>query len=302
MVTISAVLSVFNEEKKIEKVLKSLDFADEIIVVDNKSTDRTVLIAKKLGAKVYSRENNFMLNTNKNFGFSKAHCDWIFNLDGDEYVEQNTKEEILKAIRTESAFNGYFLPRKNIIFGKWIRHSLWWPDYQLRLFRRSKGKFPCEHIHEYLKVEGDVGYLTNPFTHENYENVSQFLYKLDKIYTENEVELFIKSGKKLNWFDALGWPIEDFLKTFFAQKGYLDGLHGLVLSLLQAFYQEIKFIKIWEKQKFKVNEPDNMLFSFLSQLKKHIKDFRYWQFTSLYESEKSPLKKNLFRVRRKINL
>lgn len=298
---LTVVISAFNEEKNIARVLSSVGFADEIIVVDNESTDKTGEIAARFKAKIFSRPNQLMLNTNKNFGFEKAGSSWILNLDADEEVSGELADEIAKAIGQKD-INGYWIPRKNIIFNKWIRHSLWWPDAHLRLFRKGKGSFPCKHVHEYLQVEGESGVLKSPIIHYNYETVSQYLYKMDKIYTENEVENILKAGKKISWSDALVMPANDFLKTFFAQKGYKDGLHGLVLSLLQAFYQVIVFAKVWEKQKFRINEPDNMLTGFLKESRKSASDFRYWQNSSLYDEEKSGITKAVYRLKRKFRI
>ncbi len=298
---ISVVISAFNEEKNIVRVISSVGFADEVIVVDNESTDKTKELALKLKAKVYSIPNNLMLNVNKNFGFEKAKNSWILNLDADEEVPSDLAREIIN-LKEDKNIDGYWIPRKNIIFGKWIEHSLWWPDKHLRLFRKNKGKFPGRHIHEHLKVSGGTGSLTSPLLHYNYETVSQYLYKMDKIYTENEVENIIKSGKSLGWQDALMMPVNDFLKTFFAQKGYQDGLHGLVLSLLQAFYQEIVFAKVWEKQKFRIDEPENMLTGFTSETAKIKQDYKYWINSVKFDEEKSKFKKILYRFKRKARL
>ncbi len=299
---LSVVLSVLNEENNLKRVLSSVSFADEIIVVDNQSTDKGLGIAKQFNAKVYTRPNNLMLNINKNYGFTKATGDWILNLDADEEVNETLKGEILERIYKNSQYEGYWFPRKNIIFGKWIQHSLWWPDYQLRLFKNGKGKFPCEHVHEALVVKGQADYFKNPLLHYNYNTVSQFLFKLDKIYTENEVERFLKSGKKLIWADALRMPVEDFLKTFFAQKGYLDGLHGLVLSLMQAFYQEVLFAKIWERQEFFLDEPDKFLPAFKNEVRKIKRDYDYWQNSEDHEEAKSTPIKIFYRLKRKFHL
>lgn len=301
MTKISVVISAFNEEKNLPRLLKSLKWADEIIVIDNQSADKTAEIAKSFGAKVFTQPNNLMLNVNKNFGFTKATSDWILNLDADEELSAELEKEIRVAI-TNKKTNGYWLARQNIIFGKWIKHSLWWPDYQLRLFRKDKGKFPCLHIHEYLEVEGQLDYLKSALIHYNYETVSEFLYKLDKIYTENEVQAFQKSGKKLNWFAAIRFPVEDFLKTFFSQQGYKDGLHGLVLSLLQAFYAEVVFAKIWEKQKFHIEEPKELLPDFIQELKKAGHDLKYWINTVLMAENRFWVTKFFYRLRRRFGL
>ncbi|MDO8487439.1 MAG: glycosyltransferase family 2 protein [Candidatus Curtissbacteria bacterium] len=299
---ISVVISAFNEEKMIEDCLKSAKLvADEIILVDNTSQDSTVEIAKKYTDKIFIRPNDpVMLNRNKNFGFSKATGDWIISLDADERITGQLASEIKKAVAKKD-FNGWEIPRKNIIFGKWIRHSIWWPDYNLRLFRRGYGKFAEKHVHEKLDVKGEIGQLENPMTHYNYQTVSQFIGKLDKTYTESEVDNFLKSGKSIFWYDAIRWPANDFIKTFFFQQGYKDGLHGLILSQLQAFYALIFFAKVWErKENFKDLTPDNFFMEFLKELSQIAKDIKYWIYEVLMEE--NPAKKILFRIKRRLNL
>ena len=282
---ISVVISAFNEEKMIEDCLKSAKLAaDEIILVNNTSQDSTVKISKKYTDKIFTRPNDpVMLNISKNFGFSKATGDWIISLDADERITRQLAHEIKKAVLNKD-YNGWEIPRKNIIFGKWIEHSIWWPDYNLRLFRKGFGKFAEKHVHEKLDVIGEVGKLENPMVHYNYQTVSQFIRKLDKTYTESETENYLASGKKIYWFDAIRWPTNDFIKTFFFQKGYKDGLHGLVLSQLQAFYALIFFAKVWErKEDFKDLTPDNFFMEFLRELSKVSKDIKYWIYEVLMQ-------------------
>lgn len=307
---ISVVISAYNEQDKIKDCLASVkDLADEIILVDNTSTDKTAEIAKNYTKKVYVRPNDpVMLNRSKNFGFTKAAGEWILSLDADERVTPELAREIRNVIdglpsevlsAVEETKEGFEIPRKNIIFGKWIRHSLWWPDYNLRLFRRGKGKFPQKHVHEKLEVEGEVGQLENPLIHHNYQTISQFIKKLDTTYTESEVENFLKSGQSINWYDAIRWPVADFVKTFFAQKGYQDGLHGLVLSQLQAFYALVFFAKVWErKEKFRDLTPDKFLPEVLKEFYRAAKDIRYWIYEVLMEQ--NPALKLYYKLRRKL--
>ena len=299
---ISVVISAFNEEAMIEDCLKSLkNLADEIIFVDNTSRDKTVDIAKKFTNKIYSRENNpVMLNINKNFGFTKATGDWIISLDADERLTPDLVKEIRSTVnRFSSTVNGYEIPRKNIIFGKWIQHSIWWPDYNLRLFKRGKGKFAEKHVHEKLEVRGEVGKLENPMIHYNYQTVNQFISKLNRTYTESETENFLKDGKSINWYDAIRWPTADFVKTFFHQKGYKDGLHGLVLSLFQAFYALVFFAKVWErKENFKDMTPANFLSETIKEFSKSARDIRYWIYETLMAE--NPAKKLYYKLRRRL--
>lgn len=329
---ISVVISAYNEQNMLEDCLKSSKLvADEIIVINNSSEDKTEEIANKY-AKVYTRTNDPVnLNKNKNFGFTKATGDWIISLDADERITPELAKEIKSAVQ-DNKHDGYEIPRKNIIFGKWIQHSIWWPDYNLRLFKNGKGKFAEKHVHEKLEVKGEVGQLKNPITHYNYQTVSQFVNKLNTTYTESETENFINSGKSINWYDAIRWPANDFVKTFFPQKGYKDGMHGLILSMLQAFYSLIFFAKVWErKENFKdlFASPSNVIASeakqsslsghpelvtdpelnrrdsgsvFLSEVirefQKAAKDIRYWIFETLIEE--NPILKIYYKARRKL--
>ena len=294
---LTVVISAYNEERKIEDCLKSVkDIADEIVFIDNTSADKTVEIAKKYTDKIFIRKNNPMLNVNKNFGFSKATGDWILNLDSDERLTPELEKEIRPAMARENV-DGYLIPRKNILFGKWIRHSIWWPDFQLRLFRQDRGKFAEVHVHELLEVDGVVEKLEHPMVHLNYETISQYLYKLEKIYTESEVENILRKNKKLNWTDAVRMPMEDFFKTYFLQQGYKDGLHGLVLSLLQGFYAVVVFAKVWERQGFE--EKELKLSEINAEFRRLGNQFQYWLLSSLIEETKSPAKKTLLKLRRK---
>ncbi len=283
-IPVSIVISAYNEEKKILDCLKSVKWADEIIVIDNSSLDKTSDISKKNGAKVFLEKNNLMLNVNKNLGFLKAKNEWILSLDADERVSGELAEEIIKTIKNNPKENGFWIARKNMIFGKWIQNSIWWPDYQLRLFRKNKGKFPEIDVHEMLNVEGDTGKLENSIVHYNYESVSQYLYKMDRIYTENAVKNILDSKTELSWHGVIRMPAEDFLKTFFLQKGYRDGLHGLVLSLLQAFYSIIIFAKVWEKKGFPEYNSGSFINEFIKELNKLSHKFQYWILTVLIEN------------------
>lgn len=290
--TLSVVISAFNEEKKIEDCLKSVSFADEIVFIDNSSIDKTSSIAGRYTSKIFVKPNNMMLNVNKNFGFSKANGDWILSLDADERVTPELADEIKRVIKN-SKVNGYWIPRKNIIFGKWIRHTGWYPDRQLRLIRKGKGKFPQKHVHEMIKVEGETKNLNSNLIHYNYESIFQFLKKLE-IYVESESKNLIDGGYKLRAEDAVVFPFKEFLSRFFAREGYKDGLHGLVLSLLMAFYHLCVFVRIWEKQKFKEMDVDTMMI-LKSEGRQAGKELKYWFKNEKLKTIKNPLNKILMR-------
>lgn len=287
--TISVVVSAWNEEGKIARCLSSVAWADEVILIDSSSTDKTAKIAKELGANVFSRPNNPMLNVNKNYGFEKASCDWILSLDADEEIPPDLSKEIRSAVSRDHTIVGFWIPRKNISFGKWITHGLWWPDKQLRLFKKGSGGFPCKHVHEYIRVEGQTDDLSLPFVHYNYDTISQFIRKMDTIYTENEVQKLLDTQYRVVWFDAIRFPLSDFVKIFFAQGGYKDGLHGLILSMLQAFYSFIVFAKLWERKKFEA--VDITLPEIATQLRWANRELRYWQLTEEGKEGKTLLDK-----------
>lgn len=300
MATISVVISAWNEEAKLKRSLSSVkNWADEIIVVDSSSTDATPQIARQFTSKVFKRPNNPMLNSNKNYGFSKATSDWILSLDADEEVTRELANEMRSAISASGDVVGYWIPRKNILFGKWITHGLWWPDKQLRLFRKNKGKFPCVHVHEYLAVDGPTDSLREPYIHYNYESISQFIRKMDTIYTESEVQKLLATNYQLSWSDAVRFPVSDFVKIYFAQEGYKDGLHGLVLSILQAFYSCIVFAKLWEKQKFR--QVDIPITSVANELRRAEEELDYWSLTAHIKESSTWMQRLLLKMKRRLS-
>jgi (heptosyl)LPS beta-1,4-glucosyltransferase len=294
---VTVVTTTWNSEKTIDRTLSSVRWADEVIIVDATSIDRTCDIAKKHHATVFVRENNPMLNQNKNYGFTKANGDWILSLDSDEEIPPELAQEIRSCIARRDATVGYWIPRKNMIFGKWIRYGLWWPDKQLRLFKKGYGKYPCRHVHEYLEVDGPTRDLTTPYIHHNYDSISQFLHKMDVLYTESEVQKLLDTDYQLTWQDAIRFPVSDFVKIYFAQEGYRDGLHGLVLAMLQSFYSFVVFAKLWEQRGF--DEEDIALSDVSSEIEKQGSVIRYWQVTNRIKETRSRLEKLWLRMLRR---
>lgn len=303
MKKLSVVISAYNEEKKIGDCLKSVQFADEIIVIDNESADRTVSIAKKHGAKVYSKPNNLMLNINKNYGFTKATGEWILNLDADERVTQNLEQQIKTAISNGSKeILGFWIPRKNIIFGKWIQHTGWYPDLQLRLFKKTAGKFPGKHVHEMIFVDGETDSLTESMLHENYQTIMQFLHKHMVIYAPNEAEQLLEKNYQFNFMDCIRMPVKEFISRYFSREGYKDGFHGLMLSLLMAFYHLMIFANIWEIKNFADVEHEDFLNSAEDELKKAGVELKYWFTNEKIKQTKNLGKKLWLKAKRKLSV
>lgn len=295
--TLSVVVSAYNEEKSIGRCLASVSsLADEIIVVDNTSLDGTAREAKKYTKNIIKKPNNLMLNTNKNVGFSKATSNWILNLDADEVIPEELAKEIKRIINANPSENGFWIKRKNFSFGKWIQHGLWWPDKQIRLFRNGKGNFPCVHIHEYIAVEGTVGELVEPYIHYNYESIHQYLLKIDRASTSEAISL-TESKYQLAWYDAIRFPVSDFIKIYFAEGGHKDGLHGLVLALFQSFYSFCTFAKKWEMEKFE--ERDIQLSAVTEELQNRGKEISYWTLTASMNGSKNMVANIINRIKRK---
>ena len=302
MATLSAVISVLNGEKFLAQCLTSVvNIADEIIVVDHGSTDETVSIAKKFTKKIYQQKNNpEHIDIQKNFGFEKATKDWILSLDADEKVTHELQAEIREILSSASVYAGYWIPRKNIIFGKWIEHTGWYPDYQLRLFLHGKGKYVSQHVHEDLVVDGKTEKLSAPLVHEAYQSVYQFLHRGLTIYAPNEAQSLMKNGYEFSFAGAIRMPFQEFLSRFFARKGYLDGFHGLMLSMLMAFYHFAVFAYVWEHQKF--SKHDDVVDLLSHEVKKAQKEFRYWEHTARLESTKNPASKVFLHAKRKLGI
>lgn len=296
---LSVVVSTYNRAESLRRTLASVArFADEIVVVNSGSTDNTVEVAKQYTSRVFARANNPMLNVNKNYGFTKATGDWILNLDDDEVIPEDLAQEIKRRIKkVPEDLCGFWIQRKNIIFGTWIRHGLWWPDKQLRLFKKGMGAFPQKHVHEYIEVQGKTDTLSASFVHYNYDNVYQYLQKMQVVYIPSEVAKYESANYQARWQDAIRFPLSDFLKIYFAQLGYKDGLHGLVLALLQSFYSFLIFVTLWERQKFA--QQKITLSNVTSEFSQSGKEVAYWMDTARLKDTRNMITKVLIKIHRR---
>jgi len=247
---IKAMLSVaiitHNEEENIKDALESVKWADEIVVVDSFSTDRTQKICRQYTDKIYSLEWSGFAGQ-KQKAVSLTTNPWVLVLDADERVGDALKDEILSIVK-KGRVDGYYIPRKNYFSGRWIRHGGWWPDYTLRLFRKEKGSFEKREVHEVIKIKGRTGYLHNPLEHYTYKGVGDYLKRMDNYSTLGALELF-KNGQRANIIDITMRPLFTFLKMFLLRLGILDGFHGILLAGLYSFYTFTKYSKLWEIQR-----------------------------------------------------
>lgn len=272
---ISVVINTFNEEKNIARALGSLKWADEVVVCDMYSSDQTAEISKKMGAKVVLHKPKKYVELVRNFNISQASNDWILILDPDEEISESLAKKLQDLVDIEEA-SFVEIPRKNIIFGKWMQNSMWWPDYNIRLFKKGSIIWG-EEIHRPPKTEGN-GLRLAPeegfaIIHHHYESISQFISRMDR-YTDAQSEELVKNGYKFNWVDIIHKPTGEFLSRYFANRGFEDGLRGLALSLLQAFSYLVMYLKVWEIDKFK--EADVSFRKVVSEGKSAGKEINYW--------------------------
>jgi len=261
------------------------DFANEVIVVDMKSTDDTVKIAKKYGAKVFPYEKDLRFaDPARNFALSKASGDWILVLDADEEVSPSLKKLLQQIIsgdvNEKLQANCYFIPRRNEIFGKWLNNTGWWPDYQLRFFKKDMASW-TDKIHTAPMAKGKVAYIPAEMDlallHHNYQSVSQFLERLNR-YTDLEGSEQFASHKRETQFSTTLITesfSSEFFRRFFVQKGFEDGIQGLSLSFLQAMYQMIVALKQWEQEGFPESGEHNSEKD-LTSLEKFQQELAYW--------------------------
>lgn len=250
---VSVVINTLNSEKDIERALKSVSWAQEIIVCDMRSDDKTVEIAKRMGAKVVIHNRLNYVEPARNFSISKASNNWILILDPDEEVPRSLSQKLIQITKQTKQIDFVRLARKNIIFNRWMKAALWWPDYNIRFFKKGRVVWTDE-IHRPPKVNGEGLDLPAEedlaLIHHNYSNVGQFIERMNR-YTTIEAKELIGKNYKFVWTDLIQKPLDEFLSRFFAGGGYKDGLHGLALSLLQAFSFLIVYLKVWELTSFK---------------------------------------------------
>lgn len=291
---ISVVVNVRNEAENLDKCLRSVqNFADEIIVVDMHSTDESLSVARKYHAKVFSYRPMNYVEPARNFALSKATGRWILLLDPDEYLGKTLKQE-LKKISNRADVDYVNIPRKNIILGKWFRHSNWWPDYVTRFFRRGHVDWKKE-IHSQPLVKGQALNLFDSeklaLRHHNYPSVTQFVERALR-YSRVQAEELQKNDYKLKTSDFILKPIQEFNSRFFAARGFRDGWHGLILSVLQAFAVALIYIRLWELEG--AQEKTLARDSFVSVSQEASYEYSYW-FTRYFRQEYSHnLFKNFF--------
>jgi glycosyltransferase involved in cell wall biosynthesis len=242
---LSVCIVTLNEEEGLRGCLESVAWADEIVVVDAESSDKTALIAREFTDRVVVRPwAGFAAQ--KNFALDQATCDWILSLDADEQVTPELRTGIEEILRADGPADGYRLPRKNIFWGRWVRHGRLYPDWQLRLFRRGRGRVAGQVVHESVVVDGSVRRLPAPLQHASYRDLSDCLTRFDR-YSTLAAEEWVGQGRRVRPWDVALRPLGRFLAMYVLALGFLDGWRGFILAVLYAHYVFVRSIKVWEK-------------------------------------------------------
>jgi glycosyltransferase involved in cell wall biosynthesis len=242
--SLSVILITKNEEANLKDCLESISFADEIIVVDSQSSDKTQEIARSFGAKLEITSDWPGFGPQKNRALNLATQDWVLSIDADERVTPELKQEILATMASPKAADCYAIPRSSWYCGRFMKHSGWYPDYVDRLFKRGSAKFSDHLVHETVLPTGTHGKLKNHFLHYSFRDFSQVLRKIDTYSTASAEQAF-KQGKRSSVCKAFWHAAWAFIRTYFLRLGFLDGPQGLALAISNAEGTYYRYIKIW---------------------------------------------------------
>jgi len=286
---ISALIHTKNSEKTVEQALVSVNWADEIVVVDMHSSDRTVEICRKYTDRIYSFDDVGYVEPARNYGIEKTTGDWVIILDADEEIQEKLASRLRKLADEDP--DVWMLPRKNILFGHWIKSAGWWPDYNLRFFRKGHVTWP-ETLHAQPKYTGKLARLeadeSLAIRHHNYPTVSEFIDRMNR-YTSIAVS---EKGNAAESALRAFW--QEFQSRFMAKEGYIDGAAGLHASLLQSFYEAVVRIKQWEAKK-----APSMPLNVADELSWMLNQISYWRADYMIKHTKG-IRRVYWKIRRKL--
>ncbi len=242
---LSVTVITLDEEERLRACLESVAWADEIVVVDAESHDKTAQIAREFTDHVLVRPWPGYA-AQKNTALAEATGDWVLSLDADEVVSPALRADIEALLSGSAAADGYEVPRRNIFWGRWVRHGGLYPDWQLRLFRRGRGRFVERAVHEAVAVDGAVARLRGHLEHRSYRDVADFLARANR-YSTLAAEEWIRSGRRIGAADLALRPLGRFLSMYILHAGFLDGWRGFLLAVLYAYYVAMRSAKAWER-------------------------------------------------------
>ncbi|MDZ7623502.1 MAG: glycosyltransferase family 2 protein [Ignavibacteriaceae bacterium] len=241
---ISVTVITKNEEKNISDCLKSVAWADEIIVVDSESTDRTVELAKQFTEKVFIRKWEGYV-PQKRYALSLASNEWVLSLDADERITPELKDEIINL--SPGDYSGFKIRRKNFLLKKEITSCGWEKDYQLRLFKKDNTDLNERLVHEKFITKGNIGTLKNPMLHFTFSSFEEYLSKINS-YTSLKAQELFKKKKRVSAWTIFSHTVSAFFAFFFIRRGFKDGVYGLIISLLHSVSTMMNYVKLWELQ------------------------------------------------------
>jgi glycosyltransferase involved in cell wall biosynthesis len=244
---VTATVITLNEAANIAAALESVRWADEIVVVDAESTDDTVSIARRYTDRVIVRPWPGYVDQ-KNFAASQARNDWIFSLDADERVPPALAAEIKALLAAGPPCAGYRVPRVNHFLGRWIRTTDWYPDYQLRLYDRRRARWAGRYVHESVRADGEVGRLRTDLEHYSFRDVAHHVRTINR-YSSLAARQMFEDGRRAGPLRIVLHADAAFLRNYLLRGGFRDGTAGLVVSMLNAYYVLLKFVKLWEMEK-----------------------------------------------------
>jgi glycosyltransferase involved in cell wall biosynthesis len=244
---LSVTVIAWNEEERLRGCLESVAWADEIVVVDAESTDKTAALARDFTDRVWVRPWPGFA-TQKNFALAQATGDWVLSLDADERVTPDLADRIRAILAADGPADGYSVPRRNIFWGAWVRHGGLYPDYQLRLFRRGAGRFVDDAVHESVRVDGRVEVLGEALLHQSYRDLEDFVRRSNR-YSTLAAQDWVRRGRGVSLAALIMKPLGRFLSMYIVQRGFLDGWRGLVLAVLYAEYVFLRMAKAWEARR-----------------------------------------------------
>lgn len=252
MPKLSVIIITHNEELNIAPCLASVQWADEIVVVDSQSTDRTVELASKYTSRVHVRPWMGYAEA-KNYALAQTATDWVLWLDADERVTPELAKEIQQVVQqNRTGLVGYSFPRRAYFLGKWIKHCGWYPGRVVRLFRREAGTFSDSLVHEHLILDGSIGELYHDLLHYTDERLDHYFNKFNR-YTSLGAEELLSKRRSFRLVDLLVRPPVFFFKMYILRLGFLDGIPGLILCVLSSCYVFTKYAKLWERSRLLVS-------------------------------------------------
>lgn len=254
---LSVCIITYNEEENLPRCLASVLFADEIVVVDSHSTDRTVEIAEQAGCRVIMQKFLGFV-AQKNVAVRAASYPWVLCLDADEWLLPGAEDVILQALADRQAeVSGYDLKRHTYYLGDWVNHSGWWPQYKLRLFDRNRGEWCGGEVHEGVRVQGRVVRLEAEIGHHSYRDIAHHLTKVNGYTTAMACSRQAQGASAVGVWTLVGRPFWRFVRMFVLRSGWKEGMRGLIIASIGAFYVFLEYAKLWELQHCKWSKPDD---------------------------------------------